>query len=58
MLPYTNQERIEPLLAALRRRVVVLHGAMGTMAQSYRLSESDYRGERLRDCPADLACAA
>jgi 5-methyltetrahydrofolate--homocysteine methyltransferase len=27
---------------------------MGTMIQSYRLSEADYRGTRLRDWPSDL----
>jgi 5-methyltetrahydrofolate--homocysteine methyltransferase len=51
---YTNQSRIQPLLDALRRRIVVLDGAMGTMLQSHRLSEADYRGERFRDWRRDL----
>src|SRR5262245_3914943 len=38
-----------PLEALLRERIVVLDGAMGTMIQQYKLSESDYRGERVRD---------
>jgi 5-methyltetrahydrofolate--homocysteine methyltransferase len=33
----------------LRRRVLVLDGAMGTMIQQYQLEEADYRGERFRD---------
>ena len=32
----------------------MLDGAMGTMIQSYKLSEADYRGERFRDFPHDL----
>jgi 5-methyltetrahydrofolate--homocysteine methyltransferase len=32
--------------AALENRILVLDGAMGTMIQRYKLSESDYRGER------------
>ncbi len=42
---------LEPLLA---RRILVLDGAMGTMIQSYRLAEPDYRGERFADWPRDL----
>ena len=30
----------------LQQRVLVLDGAMGTMIQKYKLTESDYRGER------------
>ncbi len=32
----------------LERRILVLDGAMGTMIQRHRLSEADFRGERLR----------
>ncbi|HQA26471.1 MAG TPA: methionine synthase [Candidatus Competibacteraceae bacterium] len=38
----------------LARRILILDGAMGTMIQSYRLQETDYRGERFRDWPRDL----
>lgn len=31
----------------LSRRILILDGAMGTMIQRYKLSEADYRGERL-----------
>ena len=40
---------VHPLEALMRERIVVLDGAMGTMIQGYKLSEADYRGERLRD---------
>jgi 5-methyltetrahydrofolate--homocysteine methyltransferase len=38
-----------PLEALLRKRIVVLDGAMGTMIQRHKLSEADYRGERFRN---------
>src|SRR5215831_10352677 len=40
---------VHALEALMRKRVVVLDGAMGTMIQRYKLSEADYRGERFRD---------
>ncbi|MCB1823443.1 MAG: homocysteine S-methyltransferase family protein, partial [Candidatus Competibacteraceae bacterium] len=47
-------DRTAELSALLARRILILDGAMGTMIQSYRLQESDYRGERFRDWPSDL----
>ncbi|HSG35685.1 MAG TPA: homocysteine S-methyltransferase family protein, partial [Sphingomonadaceae bacterium] len=38
----------------MKRRILILDGAMGTMIQSYKLSEEDYRGERFADHPQDL----
>src|SRR5690606_40671410 len=46
-----TERRLEELLA---RRVLVLDGAMGTMLQRHRLDETAFRGERLRDHPAEL----
>ncbi len=47
-----------PGFAALERllaeRIVLLDGAMGTMVQACRLTESDYRGAQFRDWPRDL----
>src|SRR4051794_14305633 len=47
-----------PVFAQLRnllnRRVLVLDGAMGTMIQRYKLTEEDWRGDRLRDHSRDL----
>ena len=39
----------------LSRKVVVLDGALGTMIQSYGLSEADFRGERFADRGVELA---
>ncbi|HEX7027366.1 MAG TPA: homocysteine S-methyltransferase family protein, partial [Gammaproteobacteria bacterium] len=46
--------RIEQLKAALKARILILDGAMGTMIQGYKLEEADYRGERFADWPSDL----
>ncbi len=39
---------------ALRERIFILDGAMGTMVQLYKLSEADYRGERFKNHERDL----
>jgi len=51
---YTNRARIQPLLDALERRIVVLDGAMGTMLQAYAVDEAGFRGERFADWPKSL----
>jgi 5-methyltetrahydrofolate--homocysteine methyltransferase len=38
----------------LAERILFLDGAMGTMIQTYKLEEKDYRGERFKDWPRDL----
>jgi 5-methyltetrahydrofolate--homocysteine methyltransferase len=38
----------EKLYKALKERILVLDGAMGTMLQRYKFTEEDYRGERFR----------
>ncbi|HVV55512.1 MAG TPA: methionine synthase [Mucilaginibacter sp.] len=38
----------------LKKRILVIDGAMGTLIQRYQLSEEDFRGERFRDHPVDL----
>jgi len=38
----------------LRERILILDGAMGTMIQSYDLSEEDYRGNRFKKYKYDL----
>jgi len=45
----------EELAAALRERILVIDGAMGTMIQQYKLDEAEYRGERMKDYHRDLA---
>ena len=42
------------LLELMRRRIVVLDGAMGTMIQQRRLGEADYRGKEFARHTRDL----
>jgi hypothetical protein len=42
-------ERTSELRRLLDERILVIDGAMGTMIQSYGLSEGDYRGRRFAD---------
>jgi 5-methyltetrahydrofolate--homocysteine methyltransferase len=51
-LPVSN--RIEALRQQLSRRIMLLDGGMGTMIQSYKLSERDFRGARFADWQSDL----
>jgi 5-methyltetrahydrofolate--homocysteine methyltransferase len=39
---------------ALKERILVIDGAMGTMIQRHKLEEKDYRGERFKDWASDL----
>ena len=38
----------------LKKRILVLDGAMGTMIQRHKFQEADYRAERFKDHPIDL----
>lgn len=49
-----NQSRTASLLQSLKQRILILDGAMGTMIQSYKLEEQDYRGSRFADFAYDL----
>ncbi|MDX1810981.1 MAG: methionine synthase, partial [Gammaproteobacteria bacterium] len=49
-----SKSRAELLQEALKNRILVLDGAMGSMIQTYKLSEEEYRGERFADWPSDL----
>ncbi|MDD0977137.1 methionine synthase [Pseudomonas fontis] len=46
--------RSQALQHALKERILILDGGMGTMIQSYRLEEHDYRGTRFADWPSDV----
>ncbi|ELP24326.1 5-methyltetrahydrofolate--homocysteine methyltransferase [Pantoea agglomerans 299R] len=50
----TVSNKIDALHQQLAQRIMVLDGGMGTMIQSYRLEEADYRGSRFADWPCDL----
>jgi 5-methyltetrahydrofolate--homocysteine methyltransferase len=38
----------------LKKRILVLDGAMGTMLQQYKFTEEDFRGQRFKNWPVDL----
>ncbi len=52
--PLTSTASTSLLQKQLSQRILLLDGAMGTMIQSYRLEEADYRGERFADWASDL----
>ena len=56
-MPETADHRpdaTDDLTAALRERILVMDGAMGTMIQREGFSEEDYRGDRFADWDSDL----
>jgi len=50
----TREQRISHLFQALKQRILLLDGAMGTMIQRHKLDEAAYRGDRFADWPSDL----
>lgn len=50
----THHHRTALLENLLAQRILILDGAMGTMIQSHKLNEADYRGTRFADYPHDL----
>ncbi|HWV15385.1 MAG TPA: methionine synthase [Cellvibrio sp.] len=50
-----RQARIHALKQAISQRILILDGGMGTMIQSYKLQEADYRGARFADYHMDIA---
>jgi 5-methyltetrahydrofolate--homocysteine methyltransferase len=49
-----RQNRTEQLLQAVKNRILILDGAMGTMIQRYTLTEEDFRTQALKDHPKSL----
>jgi 5-methyltetrahydrofolate--homocysteine methyltransferase len=45
-LPWLHPDRVALLEAALRERILILDGGMGTMLQGHQLDEAGFRGER------------
>jgi 5-methyltetrahydrofolate--homocysteine methyltransferase len=50
----TKPNCTQQLKDLLKERVLILDGAMGTMIQSYQLTEADFRGERFAGHPCDV----
>ncbi len=51
---HDRASRLALLPELLASRIMLLDGAMGTMLQSHRFTEADYRGTRFADWPRDL----
>ena len=49
-----DTERITHLKNELKKRILVLDGAMGSLLQTYRLTEEDFRGDEFADHPCEL----
>jgi 5-methyltetrahydrofolate--homocysteine methyltransferase len=49
---------MQKLIDALRQRILIIDGAMGTMVQRYKLDEPAYRGAQFANHPRDLKGAA
>ncbi len=47
-------DRSELLKKAIKERVLLLDGAMGSLIQEHKLEEDDFRGERFKDHPSPL----
>ncbi|PKL76821.1 MAG: methionine synthase [Candidatus Melainabacteria bacterium HGW-Melainabacteria-1] len=54
MAPQSPDSRSTSLVEQLSHRILILDGAMGTMIQSYSLSEADYRGTVYAEHPSSL----
>ena len=52
--PNLRPDATAELSAALRERILILDGAMGTAIQRDRPDEAGYRGERFADWPSDV----
>ena len=49
-----DTERIELLNNILKERILVLDGAMGSLIQTYRLTEEDFRGDQFANHTSEL----
>ncbi|GAB1258873.1 hypothetical protein NBRC116494_33750 [Aurantivibrio plasticivorans] len=49
-----REQRIAALYAAAEDRILILDGGHGTCVQQYKLSESDFRGQRFADWHLDI----
>jgi 5-methyltetrahydrofolate--homocysteine methyltransferase len=53
-MTFTREQRISHLHQALKKHILLLDGAMGTMIQRHKLDEAAYRGKRFADWHSDL----
>ena len=45
---------MEKIKDIFKKKILIIDGAMGTMVQSYKLNESDFRGDRFKEHSDDL----
>ena len=45
---------LQQIKSLLEQRILILDGGMGTLIQSYKLEEKDFRGARFADHPCDV----
>src|SRR4051812_24759023 len=50
----SNSQRAARLNETLDRRIVILDGALGTVVQSFQLTDADYRGKEFANHPREL----
>ena len=53
-LSILQKTKMPNIQEAIKNRILVLDGAMGTMLQRHNFSEEDFRGERFKDFPYSL----
>ncbi len=53
-MTHSTAQRSVDLDRLLAERILVLDGAMGSMIQTYELSEADFRGQLMQDHPGEL----
>lgn len=49
-----NFQAMTDIRNELKKRILIIDGAMGTMIQRHKLEEKDYRGERFKDWHTDV----
>jgi 5-methyltetrahydrofolate--homocysteine methyltransferase len=49
-----HKNLIMSIQETLKKRILIIDGAMGTMIQRHKLTEADYRGTRFANWPSDL----
>jgi 5-methyltetrahydrofolate--homocysteine methyltransferase len=54
MCQKSDSMKKEPIHEAIKNRILVLDGAMGTMLQKHKFEEEDFRGERFKDHVCDV----
>ena len=48
------KDNMSKIQEEIKKRILVLDGAMGTMLQRYKFEEEDFRGDRFKDFPHPL----